>query len=97
MKGGLHKCEMAERFSDKDIFYLSDKLEKEKSRSSHWKEMYEWEKSNHDRSHNRFIEEQKIRLQNLKERDYWKLLAELFMLGFIAICCIFIFYALNCN
>lgn len=29
------------------------------------------------------------------QRDNWKTLAELFMLGFIAICCIFIFYALN--
>lgn len=29
------------------------------------------------------------------QRDYWKLLSKLYMLGFIAICAIFICYALN--
>ena len=31
------------------------------------------------------------------QRDKWKLLAVLFMLGFLAICSVFIFYALNCH
>ena len=92
MKGGLHKCEMAERFSDKDIFLLSDKLEKEKARASYWKEMYEWRSGTYDDLEDRFYEEQRFRIQNLRERDKWKLLAKLFMLGFLAICSVFIFY-----